>query len=81
MASLATCAWALEGLPGRAWALDESAFIAGRVRIAMEDFSRAEPIAIVRQIVEAHGGTISVHGEGEGRGSEFVVRCPTLVQQ
>jgi signal transduction histidine kinase len=38
-------------------------------------------LAIVRQIVEAHGGTISVRSEGEGRGSEFVVRLPTLVQQ
>jgi PAS domain S-box-containing protein len=33
-------------------------------------------LAIVRAIVKAHGGTIDCHSEGEGRGSEFVVRLP-----
>ncbi|HZI04016.1 MAG TPA: ATP-binding protein [Archangium sp.] len=37
-------------------------------------------LAIVRSLVELHGGTVSVHSEGLGRGSEFVVRLP-LVQQ
>jgi signal transduction histidine kinase len=34
-------------------------------------------LAIVRQIVEAHGGTISVRSGGEGCGAEFTVRLPT----
>ena len=33
-------------------------------------------LAIVREIVTAHGGTIDCHSEGEGCGSEFVVRLP-----
>jgi signal transduction histidine kinase len=33
-------------------------------------------LAIVRQIVELHGGTVSAASDGEGHGSEFVVRLP-----
>jgi signal transduction histidine kinase len=33
-------------------------------------------LAIVRQIVERHGGTVSAGSEGIGRGSEFLVRLP-----
>jgi PAS domain S-box-containing protein len=34
-------------------------------------------LAIVRHIVEAHGGTVTAHSDGEGRGSTFCVRLPT----
>jgi signal transduction histidine kinase len=55
-----------------------------------ELFSRAAPrasvggsgdlgigLAVCRQLVELHGGSIRAHSEGPGCGSEFVVRLPT----
>jgi len=33
-------------------------------------------LALVRGLVELHGGTISAHSEGDGKGSEFIVRLP-----
>jgi PAS domain S-box-containing protein len=35
-------------------------------------------LAIVRQLVEAHGGTITAHSPGEGLGATFTVRLPLL---
>jgi signal transduction histidine kinase len=36
-------------------------------------------LPLVRAIVEEHGGTISAHSDGAGRGSRFVVRVPVQV--
>ena len=36
-------------------------------------------LAMVRQLVDMHGGTVDVHSDGQRRGSEFTVRLP-LVQ-
>jgi CheY-like chemotaxis protein len=33
-------------------------------------------LTVVRCLVELHGGTVSAHSDGPGRGSEFVVRLP-----
>lgn len=35
-------------------------------------------LAIVRQLVEAHGGTIQAESAGEGQGATFIVRLPLL---
>jgi signal transduction histidine kinase/ActR/RegA family two-component response regulator len=35
-------------------------------------------LAIVRQLVELHGGTVRVHSDGEGRGASFFVSLPIL---
>ena len=33
-------------------------------------------LPLVQTIVEQHGGTITAHSDGPGKGSEFVVRLP-----
>jgi len=33
-------------------------------------------LALARQLVELHGGTVTADSEGPGRGSEFIVRLP-----
>lgn len=35
-------------------------------------------LAIVRSLVERHGGVVSAHSDGPGRGSEFSVRLPAI---
>ena len=35
-------------------------------------------LTLVKTLVEMHGGTVEVHSDGLGRGSEFVVRLPIL---
>jgi signal transduction histidine kinase/ActR/RegA family two-component response regulator len=36
-------------------------------------------LAIVSSLVSMHGGTVTAHSEGEGKGSEFVVELPAFV--
>jgi PAS domain S-box-containing protein len=38
-------------------------------------------LTLVRSVVEMHGGTVTAHSEGPGKGSEFIVRLPALAQQ
>jgi CheY-like chemotaxis protein len=36
-------------------------------------------LTLVRNIVELHGGSVAVHSDGRGQGSEFTVRIPLVV--
>src|SRR5205814_958168 len=35
-------------------------------------------LALVRSLVELHGGSVKAHSAGPGQGSEFVVRLPLV---
>ena len=37
-------------------------------------------LALVRSLVELHGGTVEAQSEGEGRGARFIVRLPCLTK-
>ena len=47
------------------------------------DATRSEGLGIgltlVRSLVELHGGSVEVHSEGAGRGSEFIVELPLVL--
>ncbi|HEX9294266.1 MAG TPA: ATP-binding protein [Polyangiaceae bacterium] len=38
-------------------------------------------LTLVRNLVELHGGSVTAHSEGLGKGSEFVLRVPVVPQQ
>jgi PAS domain S-box-containing protein len=56
-------------------------YVFERFRQADDSISRSQGglglgLAIVRHLVELHGGTVEALSEGEGKGSRFVVRLP-----
>lgn len=56
-------------------------YVFDRFRQADPSFTRRASglglgLAIVRSLVELHGGTVSAHSDGKGMGSRFVVRLP-----
>jgi PAS domain S-box-containing protein len=38
-------------------------------------------LSVVKKLVEMHGGTVEAFSEGRGKGSEFIVRLPLVVEQ
>jgi two-component system CheB/CheR fusion protein len=55
-------------------------------RFAQQDLAKTREygglglgLSIVKHLVTAHGGTVSAHSAGEGRGARFVLRLPLVV--
>jgi signal transduction histidine kinase/CheY-like chemotaxis protein len=53
-----------------------SAFEQGEVRAARQQAGLGLGLAISRKLAEAHGGTVTVHSAGKGRGATFTVELP-----
>jgi PAS domain S-box-containing protein len=53
-------------------------FVQGRRTLDRAEGGLGLGLAIVRSLVELHGGTVRARSEGAGRGSEFEVRLPVL---
>jgi two-component system CheB/CheR fusion protein len=53
-------------------------FTQGKRTLARSEGGLGIGLTLVKNLVEMHGGSVSVHSEGAGRGSEFTVRLPAL---
>jgi signal transduction histidine kinase len=53
-------------------------FVQGKRRTDRADGGLGIGLAIVKNLVAVHGGSVAVHSDGEGRGSTFVVRLPAI---
>jgi signal transduction histidine kinase/ActR/RegA family two-component response regulator len=51
-------------------------FVQGQRTLERSEGGLGLGLAIVRSLVEAHGGSVEAQSEGLGRGSEFIVRLP-----
>ncbi len=51
-------------------------FVRGRTPLQRVGEGLGVGLALARNIVELHGGTIDASSEGEGKGAEFIVRLP-----
>jgi two-component system CheB/CheR fusion protein len=55
-------------------------FVQSRRTIDRSDGGLGLGLTLVRSLVTMHGGTVTAHSEGDGKGSEFVVRLPLVVE-
>jgi PAS domain S-box-containing protein len=53
-------------------------FVQGETSIARDSGGLGVGLAIVRKLVELHGGSVSAHSDGPGRGARFVIRLPKV---
>jgi PAS domain S-box-containing protein len=51
-------------------------FVQGERTLARSEGGLGIGLTLVKRLVELHGGTVGVHSDGPGQGSEFLVRLP-----
>jgi signal transduction histidine kinase len=51
-------------------------FVQAEMTLARSKGGLGLGLALVKGLVELHGGTVEAHSEGLGRGTEFLVRLP-----
>ena len=54
-------------------------FVQGHRSLARSQGGLGIGLTLAKNLVEMHGGTISAHSEGLGKGSEFVIRLPVMM--
>jgi hypothetical protein len=59
-----------------AWSSETNATDAAECRTNHEAMSFVSSGPFARMLIEMHGGTIGVHSDGPGRGSELTIRLP-----
>ena len=55
-------------------------FVQSRRTLDRADGGLGVGLTLVRSLVALHGGSITAHSDGEGKGSEFVVRLPVVAR-
>jgi CheY-like chemotaxis protein len=55
-----------------------TAFEQGNVRASRQQAGLGLGLAISKRLAEAHGGTVTAHSEGRGKGSTFTLELPTV---
>lgn len=68
-----------EGIPSEALAHVFDRFWQSKHGTARQHGGLGLGLAIVRHLVEAHGGEVAVHSDGPGRGALFRVKLPVMV--
>jgi PAS domain S-box-containing protein len=53
-------------------------FVQGSRKLDRSQGGMGLGLTLVRSLVAMHGGTVSAHSDGEGKGAEFVVRLPLV---
>jgi PAS domain S-box-containing protein len=56
-------------------------FVQERQAVARSQGGLGIGLTIVRSLVELHGGTVSARSDGNGKGSEFIVRLPAVATE